>query len=104
MELYIASEVVASVAQAGEAGAQEPDHTGRMCGVRAPPDPASDTRSRLMTLCIAGVVQDGLQAEKLAEQARKESLSAYQKLTRDSLAAATWLKRYAEALLKGDDE
>ncbi len=26
-ELYIASEVVASVAQAGEVGAQEPEHT-----------------------------------------------------------------------------
>ncbi len=29
-ELYIASEVVASVAQAGEVGAQEPEHTGSM--------------------------------------------------------------------------
>ncbi len=28
--LYIASEVVASVAQAGEVGAQEPEHTGSM--------------------------------------------------------------------------
>ncbi len=30
LELYIASEVVASVAQAGEVGAQEPEHTGSM--------------------------------------------------------------------------
>ncbi len=29
-ELYIASEVVASVAQAGEVGAQEPEQTGSM--------------------------------------------------------------------------
>ncbi len=29
-KLYIASEVVASVAQAGEVGAQEPEHTGSM--------------------------------------------------------------------------
>jgi CRISPR-associated protein Cmr5 len=42
--------------------------------------------------------------DELAREARTASLPHYQRLSRDTLAAATWLKRYAEALLKGDDE
>lgn len=42
--------------------------------------------------------------DDLAHQARTASLPLYQRLSRDTLAAATWLKRYAEALLKGGDE
>ncbi|MGH8652504.1 MAG: type III-B CRISPR module-associated protein Cmr5 [Gammaproteobacteria bacterium] len=38
------------------------------------------------------------------QRARGAELPVYQKLSRDGLAAATWLKRYAEALLKGDEE
>jgi hypothetical protein len=34
------------------------------------------------------------------QDAREAGLSRYQKLTRDALSAATWLRRYAEALLK----
>jgi len=41
--------------------------------------------------------------EELARAAREAPLPLYQKHSRDTLAAATWLKRYAEALLKGDD-
>lgn len=38
--------------------------------------------------------------DELAEQARTADVMTYQRLTRDALAAASWLKRYAEALLK----
>jgi CRISPR-associated protein Cmr5 len=53
--------------------------------------------------CVAG----SCNRETLAAQARGDELARYQKLSRDALAAATWLKRYAEALLadkppKGD--
>lgn len=40
--------------------------------------------------------------QRLLEDARKASLGKYMRLNRDALAAAGWLKRYAEALL--DDE
>lgn len=53
---------------------------------------------------LAHVVIKELQTEKLTQQAREAPLSVYQKLSRDTLAAATWLKRYAEALLRGEDE
>jgi CRISPR-associated protein Cmr5 len=49
---------------------------------------------------VAGVAD----LDELAREARTASLPRYQRLSRDTLAAATWLKRYAEALLKGDDE
>jgi CRISPR-associated protein Cmr5 len=42
-------------------------------------------------------------AEELAHTSRETALPLYQKHSRDALAAATWLKRYAEALLEGDD-
>lgn len=42
--------------------------------------------------------------DELAREARSTPLPRYQRLSRDTLAAATWLKRYAEALLKGEDE
>ena len=41
--------------------------------------------------------------ETLAQQTRTAPLNQYQKHSQDALAAATWLKRYAEALLKGDE-
>jgi len=36
----------------------------------------------------------------LAQQSRKAGLLQYQRLTRDAMDSATWLKRYAETLLK----
>jgi hypothetical protein len=42
--------------------------------------------------------------EELARKARTDPLPLYQKSSRDTLAAATWLKRYAEALLKGEED
>jgi CRISPR-associated protein Cmr5 len=39
-------------------------------------------------------------AARLAEDSRNAKVPAYLRLSRDSLAAATWLKRYAEAILK----
>jgi CRISPR-associated protein Cmr5 len=53
---------------------------------------------------LAHVITKDLQAERLTQQAREEPLPVYQKLTRDTLAAATWLKRYSEAVLRGEDE
>ncbi|MGH8610274.1 MAG: type III-B CRISPR module-associated protein Cmr5 [Gammaproteobacteria bacterium] len=50
--------------------------------------------------CVAGACN----AETLTRQAREAELPVYQKLSRDTLAAAAWLKRYAEALLQGDEE
>lgn len=40
-----------------------------------------------------------LQIQNLEQQVRTAALPAYQKLGRDALLAATWLKRYVEALL-----
>ena len=37
-------------------------------------------------------------AKKLDELARKQPLTEYLRLSRDALAAASWLKRYTEAL------
>jgi len=47
--------------------------------------------------CVAGACN----RETLAAQAREAGLARYQKLSRDALSAAAWLKRYAEALLDG---
>lgn len=49
---------------------------------------------------LACVVGD-CNAKTLATHAREFGLSQYQKLSRDTMKAATWLKRYAEALLEG---
>ena len=40
--------------------------------------------------------------EGMARAAREAPLPIYQKQSRDTLAAATWIKRYAEALLEGE--
>lgn len=50
--------------------------------------------------CVAGECNEA----SFTQRARGAELPVYQKLSRDGLAAATWLKRYAEALLKGDEE
>lgn len=41
--------------------------------------------------------------EEFAQKTRTESMQGYQRLTRETLAAAAWLKRYAEALLEDPD-
>ena len=41
---------------------------------------------------------------ELLEQSRAVDILEYQKLTRDTISAATWLKRYAEAFLKSDED
>lgn len=53
---------------------------------------------------LAKVIDKSWNKDKLAEQARTAPLLQYQQHTQAALSAATWLKRYAEALLKGDDE
>jgi CRISPR-associated protein Cmr5 len=52
---------------------------------------------------LAHVVEKELTVEQLSKQAREAPLTLYQHHSRAALAAATWLKRYAEALLKGDE-
>lgn len=39
----------------------------------------------------------------LEEEVRTAEVVRYLRLSRDALAAAGWLKRYAEALIKGDE-
>lgn len=65
-------------------------------------DPCKDSTDSYMAdlAHVAGAAD----LNELAREARTASLPRYQRLSRDTLAAATWLKRYAEALLKGDDE
>lgn len=41
--------------------------------------------------------------KRLCQSAREEQLTEYLRLSRDALDAATWLKRYAEALLEGEE-
>ncbi len=41
----------------------------------------------------------GFDRDELVKRSRKEDIVAYLRLSRDALAAAGWLKRYAEALL-----
>lgn len=47
-------------------------------------------------------------AAKLAERSWSEDMKTYQWMTREAMASAQWLKRYAEAVLKvesgGEDE
>ncbi len=52
---------------------------------------------------LASVVGD-CNAETLATHAREFGLNQYQKLSRDTMKSASWLKRYAEALLEGSEE
>lgn len=48
---------------------------------------------------LKGTNQTGIStAEELAEKSREEQLSAYLRLSRNTLLAAGWLKRYVEAL------
>jgi CRISPR-associated protein Cmr5 len=46
---------------------------------------------------------DGKTAGDLAADSRKLGLMEYLRVSRDALTAAGWLKRYAEAMLKGED-
>ena len=43
----------------------------------------------------------GKNKDDLAHTSRLVDVVEYQQLSRDAMAVATWLKRYAEALLKG---
>lgn len=45
----------------------------------------------------------GTSKDNLAQQSRESHILEYQRLTQNALQASTWLKRYAEALLKGDE-
>ncbi|MFO1429292.1 MAG: type III-B CRISPR module-associated protein Cmr5 [Candidatus Competibacteraceae bacterium] len=51
---------------------------------------------------LAKVIDQSWNKDKLAEQARTAPLLQYQQHTQAALSAATWLKRYAEALLAGE--
>lgn len=42
----------------------------------------------------------GMDQEELSRRSRRDEVLSYQRLSQDTLAAASWLKRYAEALLK----
>lgn len=48
---------------------------------------------------IAQVMKKPL--DEIKERARSETLSGYMLLSREVLAAAGWLKRYAQAIIKG---
>lgn len=54
---------------------------------------------------VSGLGESG---EKLAERAWSEDMKTYQWMTREAMASAQWLKRYAEAVLKvesgGEDD
>jgi len=50
---------------------------------------------------LATVLNDN--ADTLAQSARQAAVPRYQQLSRDTLSASTWLKRYAEALLSEED-
>ncbi|MBI1747852.1 MAG: type III-B CRISPR module-associated protein Cmr5 [Acidobacteria bacterium] len=42
-------------------------------------------------------------AETLARAGREAPLPDYQRYSREALASATWIKRYADAVLRGED-
>jgi len=50
---------------------------------------------------IAGIISPEKTVD-LAERSRNADLIEYQHITRDVIDAATWLKRYSEALLEDD--
>lgn len=50
---------------------------------------------------ISGLAQSG---GELADKARTAGVQEYQRMTNEAMACAQWLKRYAEALLKGLDD
>jgi CRISPR-associated protein Cmr5 len=56
----------------------------------------------LVAVCAlqSETAQPGDAASGFAERVRTEQLSEYMRLTRTCIAAASWLKRYAEALEK----
>ncbi len=44
----------------------------------------------------------GIEAGQLSNRSRSDGVLSYQHLTQDALAAASWMKRYAESLLKDE--
>ena len=50
---------------------------------------------------LASIV--GLDSAQMIRLTLESPVPIYQKHSRDLLAASTWIKRYSEALLKGDD-
>lgn len=44
----------------------------------------------------------GMDSKQLSRRSRSDEVLAYQSLTHDALAVATWMKRFAEALLKDE--
>ncbi|MEZ5591829.1 MAG: type III-B CRISPR module-associated protein Cmr5 [Gammaproteobacteria bacterium] len=53
---------------------------------------------------LATVIDEGLTREELCNKARTASLRDYRFYSREAMTAASWLKRYAEALLSGDED
>jgi CRISPR-associated protein Cmr5 len=106
-----ACELVAAVSGRGRNGITEAEykrfckgfpalvHTSGLCQALA----FAEARNRSAYVAdLATVLQ--LSHEQLLRLSRDAGVADYQKLSRESLAAATWLKRYAEALLKGDED
>ncbi len=58
---------------------------------------AGRSETRALVEDLARVL--GVEPTELLEQSRKADVVAYLRLSRNALAAAGWLKRYAEALL-----
>lgn len=52
---------------------------------------------------IAALIDPGLAGVAYAQEVRTAGIERYQWLTRETLAATGWLKRYAEALLRDPD-
>lgn len=46
----------------------------------------------------------GTTAEELLESSRESNLTEYLRITREALSSADWLQRYADALLRDEDE
>ncbi|MCL4514095.1 MAG: type III-B CRISPR module-associated protein Cmr5 [Firmicutes bacterium] len=44
----------------------------------------------------------GTNSGELARRSREEEVLSYQRFTQDTIAAASWMKRYAEALLEDE--
>jgi CRISPR-associated protein Cmr5 len=53
---------------------------------------------------IASAIEDGRARSDYALEVRDCGIGRYQWLTRESLAVAGWIKRYAEALLRDPEE
>lgn len=75
-------------------------HNGGLCqAVAFLQSKVSDQRGQVQHYLddLAGVL--GMESSVLAAHSREAEVLAYQRLTQHVLSAATWLKRYAEALL-----